>query len=77
MNVHYYRRRVHSSIDTLMKAEYDNGIDDAARVAFESYMEVMMNDPKVNREETEEKAKFIMDQIMNLKRTNDNENDKN
>lgn len=49
------------------KKEYNKAIEAAAEVAYNSYMETICADPKVNAEEAEEKARYIVEQILNLK----------
>ena len=46
---------------------YNIAIDDAAEAAYIAFMETMMSDPSVNREETDEKGKYIQDCILKLK----------
>ena len=46
---------------------YQGAINDAATAAYVAFMETMMNDPSVNRDEVEEKGRYIQDQILQLK----------
>jgi hypothetical protein len=50
-----------------MKDTYNKAIKAAADAAYVAYMETMMNDPRVNRDEVDEKAKYIMKQVLQLK----------
>lgn len=45
----------------------DEVIEKAAEIAYGAYMEAMATDPRAIRDEVEEKAKYIMNQILKLK----------
>ena len=51
-----------------MKDTYNKAIESAANAAYVAYMETMMNDPRVIRDEADEKAKYIMERVLQLKR---------
>ena len=50
---------------------YQSAIDDAAAAAYLAFMETMMNDPRGNRDEIEEKGRYIQDKILELRYKDD------
>jgi hypothetical protein len=50
---------------------YQRAINEAATAAYCAFMETMMNDPAVNRDEIEEKGRYIQEQILDLKESDD------
>ena len=48
--------------------DYNKAIEEAAEAAYVAYMETMMDHPRVSRDEADEKAKYIMEQVLQLKR---------
>mgnify|MGYP003659586665 CR=1 FL=1 len=47
--------------------KYNRAIEAAAEAAYVAYMETMMGDPRVSRDEADEKARYIMEQVLLLK----------
>jgi hypothetical protein len=52
----------------MKKDEYNKAIEESAQRAFEAYMEVTSCDINANPYESEEKAKYIVSEIMKLKK---------
>jgi hypothetical protein len=68
MNMHECKRKLQSAMEIYMSAEWNNAIEEAARRATLAYLETVIDDPKINRDEVTEKAKHIETQILKLKK---------
>jgi len=68
MNMYDVKRRLQSAMEIYMNAEWNNAIEEAARQASLAYLETVIDDPKINRDEVTEKAKHIEVQILKLKK---------
>ena len=68
MNMYDVKRRLQSAMEIYMNAEWNNAIEEAARRASLAYLETVIDDPNINRDEVTEKAKHIEAQILKLKK---------
>ena len=68
MNMYQPKKRLESAMELYMNAEWNNAIEEAARKGMLAYLETVIDDPRINRDECEEKCKHIEAEILKLKK---------